>query len=465
MFKLVLNLSNEKIISDAAANHFNGFSDSYEGQEEHNIDEIIKKVKSVKSSFSKEFSKCILEDKSGWIFAICTLNKESADLKKINDLYSGLKTTCGEKVYLLVLFNDRDIAGKLAWENENLLIDIQVYPENKQFSKHFIRINGFIAKLNKKRLAKGKKVVLFGYKPYAETSYLDIDYLVDTSYHNDIEINGRKIKLISQKDMLNMPKIYVLIGLIDAKHREQAVTLLKNNKIEFDYLENYTISPVSIFLDYMVNQCMVCYRDMWGNKFVYSGKNPYKIPINMQYSSVGKKLINNKVYIGNNLICNMPQATFFRLRGYGNTIIIKDNIEIISAEIIVSQSQTLKIGENSLISRNTIIRAENSHLIFDAKTKKLIKQKKDIVIGRHVWIGEDAYLLSGATIGDGSVLGAKSLTSGKIQAYCIAAGIPAREIRKDIIWSKDADIAKETLLSCDDQTALLFLNAEVEDGE
>jgi acetyltransferase-like isoleucine patch superfamily enzyme len=55
--------------------------------------------------------------------------------------------------------------------------------------------------------------------------------------------------------------------------------------------------------------------------------------------------------------------------------------------------------------------------------------KGDIVIGNDVWIGREAVILSGITIGDGAVIGARAVVSKDVPSYSIVAGNPARIIR------------------------------------
>lgn len=52
-----------------------------------------------------------------------------------------------------------------------------------------------------------------------------------------------------------------------------------------------------------------------------------------------------------------------------------------------------------------------------------------VKIGNDVWIGEDVTILSGAQIGDGVIIGAKSLVRGTHPPYSIIGGVPARMIR------------------------------------
>ena len=56
--------------------------------------------------------------------------------------------------------------------------------------------------------------------------------------------------------------------------------------------------------------------------------------------------------------------------------------------------------------------------------------KGDIVIGNDVWIGYDAVILSGVTIGDGAIIGARAVVTKDVPPYTIVGGIPARHIRK-----------------------------------
>lgn len=50
-------------------------------------------------------------------------------------------------------------------------------------------------------------------------------------------------------------------------------------------------------------------------------------------------------------------------------------------------------------------------------------------IGSDVWIGRGAQIMAGTTIGDGAVIGARSLVTTDILPYAIAVGTPAKPIR------------------------------------
>lgn len=57
------------------------------------------------------------------------------------------------------------------------------------------------------------------------------------------------------------------------------------------------------------------------------------------------------------------------------------------------------------------------------------KQKISIKIGNDVWIGDEALLIGGITIGDGAVVLARAVVTKDVPPYAIVGGVPARIIR------------------------------------
>ena len=90
--------------------------------------------------------------------------------------------------------------------------------------------------------------------------------------------------------------------------------------------------------------------------------------------------------------------------------------------------------------------------------------KGDTVVGSDVWIGENVTIMPGVHISNGAIIGMNSTVTRDIPAYTIAAGNPARIIRKrfddEMInllekfkwWDKTIDEIKELipLLTCPD---------------
>ena len=67
--------------------------------------------------------------------------------------------------------------------------------------------------------------------------------------------------------------------------------------------------------------------------------------------------------------------------------------------------------------------------------------KGDIVIGNDVWIGYEAVIFAGVTIGDGAVIGSRAVVTKDVPPYTIVGGVPARTIRRRF----DEDIVEELL--------------------
>ena len=59
-----------------------------------------------------------------------------------------------------------------------------------------------------------------------------------------------------------------------------------------------------------------------------------------------------------------------------------------------------------------------------------LPNKGDTVVGNDVWIGQNVTILPGVHIGDGAIIGACSVVARDVEAYTIAAGNPARMVRR-----------------------------------
>lgn len=58
-----------------------------------------------------------------------------------------------------------------------------------------------------------------------------------------------------------------------------------------------------------------------------------------------------------------------------------------------------------------------------------LPHKGDTIIGNDVWIGKNAVIMPGSKIGDGAIVAAYSVVSGKIDSYTVVGGKPAQKIK------------------------------------
>lgn len=82
--------------------------------------------------------------------------------------------------------------------------------------------------------------------------------------------------------------------------------------------------------------------------------------------------------------------------------------------------------------------------MFDIK-EKLPENDRDVVIEDDIWIGANALILKGVTIGRGSIVGAGSVVVKSIPPYSIYVGNPIMKIRPR--WDMDMIIMHEQLVN------------------
>lgn len=122
----------------------------------------------------------------------------------------------------------------------------------------------------------------------------------------------------------------------------------------------------------------------------------------------------------------------------GTKVVIADNalLEIddhafIHYDSAITCWEHIVIGASVAISWNTNIIDGNAHqLIIAGKPRP---RTRPLTIGDHVWIGTGAIIV-GASIGDGSVVGAGSVVTVNVPPKALVAGNPAQVIREDVSW-------------------------------
>ena len=112
----------------------------------------------------------------------------------------------------------------------------------------------------------------------------------------------------------------------------------------------------------------------------------------------------------------------------------------------ISVCEKVEIGKNCLMASNIFI-SDNQHGVYkgnEQTSPEIVPDDRkiysaSIYIGDNVWIGEDVSILPNVRIGDGCIIGAKSLVNKSFPANCIIAGCPAKIIKRYINhkWSLD----------------------------
>lgn len=143
---------------------------------------------------------------------------------------------------------------------------------------------------------------------------------------------------------------------------------------------------------------------------------------------------------------------------------IGENVHIRGKLLVYPYGEGISIGNNSYIGENTVIRAaekivignsvliahnvniidtdshEMNYIERDVSFKLMVKvghprykgnvETTPIIIEDNVWISYNVCILKGVTIGKGAIIGCGSVVTHDIPAFCVAAGNPAKIIRK-----------------------------------
>jgi carbonic anhydrase/acetyltransferase-like protein (isoleucine patch superfamily) len=112
---------------------------------------------------------------------------------------------------------------------------------------------------------------------------------------------------------------------------------------------------------------------------------------------------------------------------------------------IEGEGRSFVIGDDALISNGVWIRNYDMHSMFDlgfdpgqdrGAPVQISRPPCDTVIERHVWLGQDALLMSCERIGMGTIVGARALLKGQAPPRVVMAGTPARVIREGVSWGR-----------------------------
>ena len=86
----------------------------------------------------------------------------------------------------------------------------------------------------------------------------------------------------------------------------------------------------------------------------------------------------------------------------------------------------IAIGDGSMIGHNVVLATINHDL--DPRNNRK-NHYAPITIGNHVWIGSNATILPGVTLGDWSVVAAGAVVTKDVPPYTVVGGVPAKVLK------------------------------------
>jgi acetyltransferase-like isoleucine patch superfamily enzyme len=113
---------------------------------------------------------------------------------------------------------------------------------------------------------------------------------------------------------------------------------------------------------------------------------------------------------------------------------IGNNVSI-NPRVHIGCINNISIGDNCLLASNVYI-TDHSHGDPDFQdintppSRRPIMSKGPVIIENNVWLGENSVILPNVIIGRNSIIGANAVVTKSIPPYSVAAGVPAKVIRK-----------------------------------
>ncbi len=111
---------------------------------------------------------------------------------------------------------------------------------------------------------------------------------------------------------------------------------------------------------------------------------------------------------------------------FGKNITIGNNVFINSGCHFQDQGG-IEIGDGALIGHNVVLATINHDLTPENNRRN---HYAPITIGANVWIGSNAVVLPGVTIGEWAVVAAGAVVTKDVEPYAVMGGVPAKVIKK-----------------------------------
>ena len=124
---------------------------------------------------------------------------------------------------------------------------------------------------------------------------------------------------------------------------------------------------------------------------------------------------------------------------FGKNIEVGENV-FINACCHFQDHGGVTLGDGCQIGHNVVFATLNHFL---EPEKRKMTYPAPIVLGKNVWVGSNATILQGVTIGDNAVIGAGAVVTGDIPANTVAVGVPAKVV-KNIFTTASTQAARSS---------------------
>ena len=338
----------------------------------------------------------------------CILKKLSAG--SVKEDYSELLCKCENEIY--TIYNQIICSNIVDNFNSKLLLNKKIVLIAK--TKYFGDL-----------LTEKTKNKIFVYIPYNADSNLE-----------ELE---NKIKELDEREQ----NLFYIVPEVFYHGERQGIQKIFSD-LGFSPNVNYFIYRPTVYLQDLIGY----YNDIYNN--IIESQSNINLTIHTgTYAKIGANSTfnNHKIHLESNstfIVGNNVKAhDGIIYAGHNSCIKIGDRSEISDSDIRSHNRSHISIGNDCLFSYQQMIYSSDGHAIFEVLddcggNRRLNNPNNDtIIIGDHVWIGYRCHIITNTNIGNGSIVGAGSLTNRRYPNNCIIAGVPAKVIKINRAWSKN----------------------------
>lgn len=125
--------------------------------------------------------------------------------------------------------------------------------------------------------------------------------------------------------------------------------------------------------------------------------------------------------------CELNQGV--ELNPWGGSIRVARRVWL-GPYVVIYGHGGVEIGEQTLVSMHAAILSSNHAIpLMGTLIRDVADRLLPTKIGRDVWIGANAVILGGVTIGDGAVVAAGAVVNRDVESGAVVAGVPAKVVR------------------------------------
>lgn len=283
-----------------------------------------------------------------------------------------------------------------------------------------------------------RKIILIGCTPQLREMYkskeITIDIEIEYNFDTDIQI----LKTEMEKYKNKYDEYVVIVAHIFALY--EVMQFLR----EIGYIAIIDIA-IPAFTPYQFNNLKGYYSDLFFNE-IYCA-SPIRLRLESVCSVVKVKSLlwnnNNFIRICDGSTIDIEEnviADTISILGYSySSIFIGEGTSFAEkCDINPIYYSSVTIGKDCMFSSYINVLTHDGHPVFDGETNQRNNPLGNykVNLGNHVWVGYQVMIHKNANVGDGSIIGARTLVNKTFPNNCIIAGLPGKVIKKDIAWNR-----------------------------